>query len=125
VLPREVDVSLLCDNAEKLPFVDASFDVVTNLYLLHEVPADVRERVVSEMVRVLRPGGLFVIGDSLQLDDAPELRRELLAFPTRFHEPYYMGYLRDDLKATVAAAGLRVTGEKHAFLTKFVTARKP
>jgi ubiquinone/menaquinone biosynthesis C-methylase UbiE len=125
VLPRDLDVSLLCDNAEKLPFLDASFDVVTNLYLLHEVPADVRDRVLSEMARVLRPGGLFVIGDSLQLSDAPELERELLAFPARFHEPYYPGYLRGDLKSVVTAAGLHVKGEKHAFLTKIVTAEKP
>jgi ubiquinone/menaquinone biosynthesis C-methylase UbiE len=124
VLPRELDVSLLCDDATSLPFLDASFDVVTNVFLLHEVPGDVRDRVLSEMARVLRPGGLFVIGDSLQLADAPELRKELLAFPARFHEPYYPGYLKDDLKARVAEAGLRVTGEQQAFLTKIVTAEK-
>jgi len=125
VLPRELDVSLLCDDAEKLPFRDASFDAVTNVFLLHEVPSDVRERVLSEMVRVLRPGGLLVIGDSLQLADAPELRKELLAFPDRFHEPYYLGYLKDDLAARVTATGLRITGELQAFLTKVITAEKP
>src|SRR3954465_12041728 len=36
-LPREMDVSLVCDDAEKLPFVDGHFDAATNLYLLHEV----------------------------------------------------------------------------------------
>jgi ubiquinone/menaquinone biosynthesis C-methylase UbiE len=125
VLPRDLDVSLLCDDAAKLPFLDASFDAVTNVFLLHEIPADVRKRVLAEMFRVLRPGGLFVIGDSLQLADAPELERELLAFPARFHEPYYVGYLRDDLAAAVTQAGLRVVEEKHAFLTKLVVAEKP
>src|SRR5881394_3904150 len=63
VLPREMDVSLVCDNAEKLPFLDGSFDAATSLFLLHEVPADVRARVLSEMARVVRPGGLVVVAD--------------------------------------------------------------
>jgi ubiquinone/menaquinone biosynthesis C-methylase UbiE len=125
VLPRDMDVSLVCDNAEKLPFLDASFDVVTSVYLLHEVPGDVRARVLAEMARVLRPGGLAVVADSIQLRDAPELEREIVAFPNRFHEPYYKGYVEDDLAARVSDAGLRVSGERLAFLTKLVIAEKP
>ena len=61
VLPRDLDVSLVCDDAEKLPFLDASFDAVTSIYLLHEVPADVRARMLREMARVVRPSGLVVV----------------------------------------------------------------
>ena len=125
VLPRDLDVSLICDNAERLPFLDASFDVVTSVYLLHEVPPEVRTRVLAEMRRVVRPGGLVVVADSIQLGDAPELEREILAFPARFHEPYYTSYVKDDLGARVGEAGLRVTGSQLAFLTKLVTAAKP
>jgi len=57
ILPRDLDVSLVCDNAENLPFVDESFDAVTSAYLLHEVPAEVRARVLAEMARVVRPAG--------------------------------------------------------------------
>lgn len=124
-LPRELDLSLVCDNAERLPFVDRCFDAVTNVYLLHEVPGDVRARVLSEMARVVRPGGLVVVADSLQLADAPELHKEILAFPARFHEPYYLGYVKDDLGARVRAAGLRVLEEKVSFLTKVVVAERP
>jgi ubiquinone/menaquinone biosynthesis C-methylase UbiE len=123
-LPRELDVSLVCDNAEKLPFLDGSFDVVCSVFLLHEVPAEVRARVLREMARVLRPGGLAVVGDSIQLADAPELRREILGFPARFHEPYYETYVNDDLAGLMTHAGLRVTGSQLAFLTKLVTAEK-
>jgi ubiquinone/menaquinone biosynthesis C-methylase UbiE len=124
VLPRDLDVSLVCDNAEKLPFLDASFDVATSVYLLHEVPAEVRARVLLEMRRVVRPGGLVVVADSIQLCDAPELEREILAFPSRFHEPYYVSYVKDDLGARVTEAGLRVASSQLAFLTKLVTAEK-
>ena len=125
VLPRDMDVSLVCDNAEKLPFQDGSFDVVTSVFLLHEIPSEVRARVLREAARVLKPSGLAVVADSIQLRDAPELRREILAFPDRFHEPYYRSYVEDDLAARVGDAGLRVTGSRLAFLTKLVTAEKP
>ena len=124
MLPRDLDVSLICDNAEKLPFVDGSFDAVTSIYLLHEVPPEVRARILSEMARVARPGGLVVAADSVQLVDAPELTREILAFPNRFHEPFYTSYVKDDLAARVAGTGLRVTATQLAFLTKLVVAAK-
>jgi ubiquinone/menaquinone biosynthesis C-methylase UbiE len=124
VLPRDLDVSLICDNAEQLPFLDSSFDVATSLYLLHEVPPAVRARVLQEMARVVRPGGLVVVADSIQLNDAPELEREILAFPSRFHEPYYMSYVKDDLAARVSEAGLDVKSSRLAFLTKLVEAEK-
>jgi ubiquinone/menaquinone biosynthesis C-methylase UbiE len=124
-LPRELDVSLVCDNAEKLPFVDASFDAVCSVFLLHEVPGEVRARVLREMARVVRPGGLVVVGDSIQLADAPELHKEILAFPARFHEPYYETYVKGDLSQLLEQSGLQVTDSKLAFLTKFVSAQKP
>jgi ubiquinone/menaquinone biosynthesis C-methylase UbiE len=124
VLPRELDVSLVCENAEKLPFLDGSFDAVTSVFLLHEVPGDVRQKVLAEAARVTRPGGLVVVADSIQLADAPELEREVLGFPKRFHEPYYLGYVKDDLAARMTDAGLRVTETKLAFLTKVVTATR-
>src|SRR5438132_2198351 len=124
-LPRELDVSLVCENAEQLPFPEGHFDAATNLYLVHELPADVRARILTETARVVRPGGLVVVADSLQLRDAPELERELRAFPDRFHEPYYLGYANDDLAARVEEAGLTVCEQRLAFLTKVVVARRP
>ena len=124
-LPRELDLSLVCENAEELPFRDSHFDAVTNVFLMHELPPEVRARVLSEMARVVRPGGLVVVADSLQLDDAPELHRELHGFPARFHEPYYPSYIRDDLADRVREAGLEVSDDKLAFLTKVVVSRRP
>jgi ubiquinone/menaquinone biosynthesis C-methylase UbiE len=85
----------------------------------------VRSRVLKEMARVVRPGGLLVVADSVQLADAPELRREILAFPARFHEPYYKSYVEGDLAKLVTDAGVQVTSTKLAFLTKIVAATRP
>jgi len=124
-LPRGLDLSLLVDDAERLPFLDQQFDAVTNVYLFHELPRDVGQRVLAEMVRVVRPGGLVVVADSLQIADAPELQAELNKFPERFHEPYYKGYIQDDLATRVREAGLTVLEQKCAFLTKVVVAERP
>ena len=124
ILPRKLEVSLVCDNAERLPFPDGHFDVVTNAFLLHEVPREVRGRVIAEMARVLRPGGLLVVADSIQLADAPELREQILDFPVRYHEPYYLDYLNDDLPRRLRAAGLRVLEERSSFVTRVVTAER-
>src|SRR5690606_10148590 len=50
-------VELIQGAAEALPSADASFDLVTCVYLFHELPRPVRERAAAEFVRVLRPGG--------------------------------------------------------------------
>ena len=125
LLPRELDVSLLVENAESLPFLPGNFDVATSVFVFHELPSDVRARVIGEMARVVRPGGLVVLADSVQDCDAPELKAELRTFPARFHEPYYLSYVRDDLARRAREAGLEVIEELPAFVTRIVVARKP
>src|SRR5207237_5187701 len=61
MLPRDLDVSLVVENAERMPFIDGHFDAATSVFLFHELPPAVRARVLSEMVRVVRPGGLVVV----------------------------------------------------------------
>jgi ubiquinone/menaquinone biosynthesis C-methylase UbiE len=111
--------------AEALPFADASFDIVTSIYLFHEVPPPVRRDIAREFARVLKPGGLLVFMDSLQPGDMPEVDAMLEAFPTNFHEPYYPSYLREDLKQIFAEARLEAIEAEPVFLSKLVTARKP
>ena len=44
-------------DATALPYLAASFDVVTASYLLHFLPEETRRAVIAEIARVLRPGG--------------------------------------------------------------------
>ena len=124
-LARVPDVSLIAENAERLPFRDGWFDVVTSTYLFHELPRRVRRTVLAELVRVLRPGGLLVLEDSAQRAEAADLAFFLEAFATQMHEPFYRDYVRDDLAALAAEAGLAVESVERAWLSKVVTARKP
>jgi ubiquinone/menaquinone biosynthesis C-methylase UbiE len=83
--------------AEAMPFADGEFDAVTCIYLFHELPPRVRRAVVGEMGRVLRPGGVLILVDSLQLGDEPDYDAMLDSFPIAFHEPFYASYIREDL----------------------------
>jgi ubiquinone/menaquinone biosynthesis C-methylase UbiE len=90
-------VTMVEGAAEAMPFADAEFDVVTCIYLFHELPATVRRAVVGEIRRVLKPGGTLIFMDSLQTGDEPDYDALLDYFPFAFHEPYYAGYLVEDL----------------------------
>jgi ubiquinone/menaquinone biosynthesis C-methylase UbiE len=118
-------IELMEGNAEALPIADASQDIVTSIFLYHELPEDVRRRVTAETLRVLKPGGIYVLIDSLQWADREGYDGLLEAFPVRFHEPYYENYLGDDLAALFAASGFEDVKTTLAFLSKVVVGRKP
>jgi ubiquinone/menaquinone biosynthesis C-methylase UbiE len=117
-------VTLAQGAAERLPLPDAGFDLATAIYLFHELPPGLRRRVAAEIARVLRPGGLFVLVDSLQLGDVPEYDALLEHFPESLHEPYYAGYIRLDLQALFGAAGLALESTRHAYFSKIVAFRR-
>ena len=55
------DVQVLHGSADELPFPDASADLVLCLEVLEHIPAELRARSVSEMARVLSPGGRLIL----------------------------------------------------------------
>ncbi|MBX3025303.1 class I SAM-dependent methyltransferase [bacterium] len=118
-------VSLVNENAEAMPWADASFDAVASVFLFHELPSDARRRVAEEMFRVVKPGGAVVVCDSAQLADSREIEPVLRHFPAAYHEPYYKGYLRDDLAALLAEAGFAVESSEPHLVSKVVVARRP
>lgn len=115
---------LIAANAEAIPLPDASQDIVTTVFLFHELPPEVRRRVAAEMARVLKPGGLLVFIDSLQMGDRPAYDGLLEMFPARFHEPYYRHYAIDDLDALFRDVGLDSMEQSAAFLSKMMVRRK-
>lgn len=114
----------LAANAEAIPLPDASQDIVSCIFLFHELPPDIRRRVTSEMARVLKPGGRFVFMDSLQMGDKPGWDGMLEAFPVRFHEPYFRHYAIDDLDALFKSAGLQPIEHATPFLSKLIVCTK-
>lgn len=107
--------------AETVPEPDAAYDLATAIFLFHELPPKTRRQVAAELARLVRPGGTCILVDSLQTGDRPEYDALLDLFPAKFHEPYYAGYLREDLAALFEAAGFELVETRFAFLSKIMT----
>jgi len=119
---RQVDI--VNGAVEQAPFEENSFDAATCVYLFHELPPRVRRAAAAEIARIVKPGGVFVLADSIQTGDSADLDRMLEYFPIGFHEPYFSSYLKEDFAALFAEHGFVVEEIEHAFLTKVVRFRK-
>ncbi len=62
-IASNTNISLHCQDASSLSFGDKSFEQVLLFFLLHEVPYDVRKKIVSEAFRGVKSGGKLVIID--------------------------------------------------------------
>jgi SAM-dependent methyltransferase len=59
------NVEVVTGDATAMPFVDGRFSSVVSFTMLHHVPsAEKQDQVLSEVHRVLRPGGTFAGSDS-------------------------------------------------------------
>jgi ubiquinone/menaquinone biosynthesis C-methylase UbiE len=70
--PSRVDVELHVQTAEDLPFEDERFDCVVSTWTLCSIPKV--ERALSEIGRVLRPGGRYIFLEH-GLGDDPGVQR--------------------------------------------------
>ena len=92
-------------DAENLPFLDDSFDVVSCRVAPHHFP-DV-PRFCREVARVLRPGGTFLLVDSVAPDE-PEAAA-VLHHVELLHDPTHQRSLsRGEWAAVVESAALKV-----------------
>lgn len=62
-LPDEAPASLLSMDSTSMSLPDASYDRALVFFLLHEQPSYCRERTLSEVLRVVKPGGKILIVD--------------------------------------------------------------
>ncbi len=52
---------LIAAEASQLPFSDCVFDCVADVTVLQHIPSDLQPRALSEMTRVLKPGGCLIL----------------------------------------------------------------
>lgn len=64
------NVTFIEGDAARLPFASAAFDAVVTRLSVHHFSEP--GRAVAEMVRVLRPGGVFVLADVISSEDRHE-----------------------------------------------------
>jgi ubiquinone/menaquinone biosynthesis C-methylase UbiE len=124
-LKRWCWINFIIGNGEAIPLEDESHDAVTSIFMLHELPPNVRRNVFGEFARVLKRGGRLVVVDSLQLGDEPDYDGMLELFPESYHEPYYSGYLKEDFAGLATACGLTHIRDVNAFVSKVMVFDKP
>ena len=63
-------VEIVRGDATALEFPDGRFSGAASFTMLHHVPsAELQDRLLAEVARVLRPGGVLVAGDSLASEE--------------------------------------------------------
>jgi ubiquinone/menaquinone biosynthesis C-methylase UbiE len=92
-------------DAEQLPFLDASFDLVTVRIAPHHY-ADI-QAAISEMSRVLVSGGRLVIIDNIAPED-PLLDRYLNEWERRRDPSHVRAYTATEWRRFLSLAGLQV-----------------
>lgn len=127
---QNIDVTFQQGLAEDMPYEDGHFDAVMSYLLYHEVAEEKIEEIVSEVFRVLRPGGVFSIFDfpnnhGQTLEPA---YRFLIDFDSKNNcEPYSVGFVHCDFFGILKRVGFEVTEgpqSSNPFLQS-ITATKP
>ena len=102
------NTAFLLADVHRLPFAKGCFDLVTCRIAPHHF-ADVGAAIL-EVARVLKPGGRFVVEDSLGPDDPEEAK--FLEWLEKRRDPTHVHSLtRGEWLAVMEAAGLAVTRE--------------
>jgi len=109
------NASYVIADAEVLPFLNDTFDIVTVRIAPHHYPNV--QTAAHEMARVLKPGGRLVMIDNIAPAD-PALDALANDWEQRRDPSHVREYTRDEWLAMLAAAGLRVTrqvAQRHTY----------
>jgi SAM-dependent methyltransferase len=97
------NVEVHSGDARQLPFPDGSFDSAASFTMLHHVPTvGDQNRLLAEVLRVLRPGGVLIGSDSLPSNDLHHFHESDVYNPiepgTLFTRLETIGYTRITLR---------------------------
>jgi demethylmenaquinone methyltransferase/2-methoxy-6-polyprenyl-1,4-benzoquinol methylase len=112
---RASNLTFVQGDATQLPFGDASFDVASISLALHEMPMSIRQRVLAEVVRVVRPGGAIVVIEYARPPGA--LGDAFYRVVKTFEPDQYVDFMRSDLHALLRGAGIEVRDERTALFS--------
>jgi SAM-dependent methyltransferase len=104
------NVSFVEAEASSLPLPDAAFDLVTCRTAFHHFPDPVK--ALSEIHRVLKPGGRFVMEDVFGPDD-PELSETREAIERALDPFHVRAYSVTELEQMFSAAGFKIENDSY------------
>jgi SAM-dependent methyltransferase len=110
-----IDAHFLQGLAEDLPFPDNHFDIVSDHLLFHETDRPAMDKIVREVFRALRPGGVFghidAAGSGHPTFAAPrdiDGKAGYWNIHRNNYEPFYLDYAGFDLPTAMREAGFAV-----------------
>jgi demethylmenaquinone methyltransferase/2-methoxy-6-polyprenyl-1,4-benzoquinol methylase len=92
--------------AQDLPFADASFDLVHTSAALHEMDRPTLQKIIWEVHRVLKPGGIFTLVD-FHTPTNPLFWPGLATFLWLFETETAWALLKADLPGLLSAVGFQ------------------
>ncbi len=93
--------------AERMPFVDQTFDLVHTSVALHEMSPDQLHDILREVHRVLKPGGIFTLVDFHQPTN-PLMMPGLMVFLLLFETQTAWVLIQTDLAQLLQEMGFRI-----------------
>ncbi|MBW4643823.1 MAG: class I SAM-dependent methyltransferase [Goleter apudmare HA4340-LM2] len=94
--------------AEDMPFADQEFDVVHTSVALHEMQSEQLRRIIHEVYRVLKPGGVFTLVD-FHAPTNPILWTGLSMFLLLFETETAWQLLKTDLPGLLTEIGFNAS----------------
>ena len=92
-------------NAETTGFTNASFDVVTLQFVIHELPREATRNIFQEVLRILRPGGCLAIVDNNPHSPVIQNLPPALFVLMKSTEPWSDDYYTFDVEAALEDVG--------------------
>ena len=110
---KEDKVCFLQMDATRLDFADREFDVSAISLALHDMPPQVREKVLREMTRVTKRKIVIV---EYRPSQNSVLRALYISFISLYESKYFPEFARSDFRGLLARCGLRAEKQKTAWL---------
>ena len=108
---RQVDEPFL-----HIPYSDNSFNAVVSTYAFHHIPHCLKADSVCEMVRVLKPGGLWALGDLIF--ESEEAERKALHQYRWLEEEYFTRV--EELRTVFTELGMELNAQQFTPVTWIV-----
>jgi ubiquinone/menaquinone biosynthesis C-methylase UbiE len=83
---RNAPIEFQLGAIEQLPFPEATVDVVFSTLMMHHLPAPLKRQGLSEITRVLKPGGRLVLADFTHKADRTGQAARVHAGGSRLHD---------------------------------------
>jgi ubiquinone/menaquinone biosynthesis C-methylase UbiE len=123
---RGADAPLAVGEAYRLPFANGQFDCVSDVTVVQHIPASLQPGAMSEMVRVLRPGGRLILmelicgnGPHIFPHSAPEWIEHAAAFGAKTIAWFGQEYLLLDRAFVRVTHKRRNTQLNHGVVTEY------